>query len=58
MPIQKPIFTHFTTFIIYFRTLAGFLNTAAGGTVYIGVSDEGMVEGLVLNCYQVIITFF
>ena len=36
-----------------FRTLNAFLNTGEGGTVYIGVTDEGIVFGVNLNQYQV-----
>ncbi len=35
------------------RALNGFLNTGRGGTVYLGVTDEGVVKGLYLNQDQV-----
>ena len=36
-----------------FRALAAFLNSARGGTVYLGIIDEGVVKGLYLTEYQV-----
>ncbi|XP_013418493.1 uncharacterized protein LOC106179420 [Lingula anatina] len=33
------------------RTLNGFLNTGKGGTVYLGITDEGHVRGLNLTQY-------
>ena len=35
------------------RSLAAFLNSARGGTVYLGIIDEGVVKGLYLTEYQV-----
>ncbi|XP_064398245.1 schlafen-like protein 2 [Halichondria panicea] len=35
------------------RALNGFLNTGGGGTVYLGVTDEGVVKGLYLNQDQI-----
>lgn len=35
------------------RTLNGFLNTGRGGTVYLGVLNDGVVKGLTLTQHQV-----
>ena len=35
------------------RALNGFLNTGQGGTVYLGVTDDGMVKGIYLTQAQV-----
>ena len=37
----------------YVRTLNGFLNTGQGGTVYLGVLDDGTVSGLSMSPFQV-----
>ena len=38
---------------LHCRALNGFLNTGNGGTVYLGVTDEGVVKGLYLSQAQV-----
>ncbi|KAG1655440.1 hypothetical protein GQR58_024527 [Nymphon striatum] len=35
------------------RTICGFLNTGKGGTIYMGVSDDGYVKGIRLTQFQV-----
>jgi hypothetical protein len=35
-----------------FRNLCGFLNSGLGGTVYVGILDTGIVEGVRLTQYQ------
>lgn len=37
-----------------FRTLNAMLNASTGGTIYIGVSDDGVIHGVVLNQYKVL----
>lgn len=34
------------------RNINGFLNTGKGGTIYLGIVDEGKVKGLLLTQYQ------
>ena len=34
------------------RYLCGMLNTGLGGTFYLGVTDSGRVEGLLMSQYQ------
>ncbi|XP_022791715.1 uncharacterized protein LOC111330968 [Stylophora pistillata] len=34
------------------RNINGFLNTGKGGTIYLGIIDEGKVKGLLLTQYQ------
>jgi len=34
------------------RTICGFLNTSLGGSIYLGVADDGSVLGLPLTLYQ------
>ena len=36
-----------------FRNINGFLNTGKGGTVYLGIVDDGKVKGLHMTQYQV-----
>jgi hypothetical protein len=36
-----------------FRAINAFLNTGKGGTVYLGIVDEGVVKGIRLSQYQV-----
>ena len=38
---------------LLFRNINGFLNTGKGGTIYLGIVDEGKVKGLLLTQYQV-----
>ena len=38
---------------VCYRTLNGFLNTGQGGTVYLGVLDDGTVKGLPMSQFQV-----
>ena len=35
------------------RTLNAFINTGRGGTVYLGIADDGRVQGLQLTKHQV-----
>ena len=35
------------------RNINGFLNTGKGGTVYLGIVDDGRVKGLHMTQYQV-----
>ena len=35
------------------RTLCGYMNTQEGGTVYLGVTDEGLAKGMRMALYQV-----
>lgn len=35
-----------------YRNLCGFLNSGLGGTVYVGVQDDGAVTGLRFTKYQ------
>lgn len=35
------------------RAINGFLNTGKGGTIYLGINDEGVVKGIRLSQYQV-----
>lgn len=37
------------------RTINSMLNTVTGGTIYIGVSDDGIVHGVLLNQYKVLL---
>ena len=39
--------------LVCYRTLNGFLNTGHGGTVYLGVLDDGTVKGLPMSQFQV-----
>lgn len=34
------------------RNINGFLNTGKGGTIYLGIVDDGRVKGLHMTCYQ------
>jgi GTPase len=36
-----------------YRTLNGFLNTGHGGTVYLGVLDDGTIKGIPMSQFQV-----
>lgn len=36
-----------------FRNINGFLNTGKGGTIYLGIVDDGKVKGLHMTQYQV-----
>ena len=38
---------------LYFRTLNAFLNSNVKGTVYLGVTDEGIVKGIPVSEHQV-----
>ena len=38
---------------VNFRNINGFLNTGKGGTIYLGIVDDGKVKGLLLTQYQV-----
>ena len=42
-----------TLFLLNFRNINGFLNTGKGGTIYLGIVDDGKVKGLLLTQYQV-----
>lgn len=35
-----------------FRNINGFLNTGKGGTIYLGIVDDGRVKGLQMTQYQ------
>lgn len=39
--------------VIIIRTLNGFLNTGQGGTVYLGVLNDGTVNGIAMSVFQV-----
>ena len=41
------------TILSIFRAINAFLNTGKGGTVYLGIVDEGVVKGIRLSQYQV-----
>lgn len=38
----------------FFRNINAFLNTGKGGTVYLGIVDDGKVKGLRMSQYQVL----
>ena len=44
---------HNYSMFLLFRNINGFLNTGKGGTIYLGIVDEGKVKGLLLTQYQV-----
>ena len=44
--------------LFIFRNINAFLNTGKGGTVYLGIIDNGTVKGLRMSQYQVINNFF
>ena len=39
--------------VISYRAINAFLNTGNGGTVYLGIVDDGVVKGIRLSQYQV-----
>lgn len=41
------------SFLLNFRNINGFLNTGKGGTIYLGIVDDGRVKGLLMTQYQV-----
>ena len=40
--------------ILCYRTINALLNSSTGGTIYLGVSDNSMVRGLLLSQYKVL----
>ena len=49
---NKHLYTYMCV-CLHCRALNGFLNTGNGGTVYLGVTDDGVVKGLYLSQAQV-----
>jgi len=43
----------FLLLLLNFRNINGFLNTGKGGTIYLGIVDDGKVKGLHLTQFQV-----
>ena len=43
---------------MFFRALNGFLNAGIGGTLYIGILDNGAVRGIHLTQYKVNASIF
>ena len=39
--------------VLNFRNINAFLNTGKGGTIYLGIVDDGKVKGLFMTQYQV-----
>lgn len=52
--IKKLIFYFSYSNCLGSRCVNAFLNTGMGGTVYIGINDEGRVHGVPLTLYRVI----